>query len=453
MKLLQRIFPGSRILICVFHTIKWMKTVFASALINTDRKFMIMESFKNLLYAKSLTLYEEELLNWIKVIERVEVKPRPGPDGTWVLLSDYFTKNWGSCVDMWTIHERNNLPIGNINTNNHLERAFRSMKNWLRMLHVGLVTTETAVRDLVCWAEQQLQFRYTGARRKIMQISDPNPVLMSLYGEAAKVLTRPGCLKFKEMMEKMLKVEAFMTVEEGGGVKQVFKSVTDTNPEVSKVYQTTEASCGCVWRQHHTSCPCHHMLFLRRHLGLSMFDKAIFGELYHRDLRNRDLERAVEQEVNEDDDGHSEATGVDVDPDGSNNTEDGIDYSDFREKFRIARTRVDWLLNEICQYGKKQFTEAMGALEQLEVRARQGLPLLPPGSQGRRQPAVQPGSGAGEEAKSQTDCGADGEEGSQHAHSTATMGGDETFKKIRFKRTAPRSRGRPSGSGVFIHSF
>ena len=83
-KLLSRIFPRSRILICNFHSLKWMKTVFATALIPMEHKGEIMVAFRGLLFAKSRALFEEALPTWTEVVKggRSEASGwAPGQDG------------------------------------------------------------------------------------------------------------------------------------------------------------------------------------------------------------------------------------------------------------------------------------------------------------------------------------------------------------------------------------
>jgi hypothetical protein len=399
----------------------------------TETKREILAAFRALLFAKSKAVYDVELTRWNMVIEDIEVKPRSG--GSTVLLKSYFVKNWGNTVDMWAMHARNDLPIGSEHTNNRLEQAFRTMKERLRMLNVGDVSTARAVRDLVRWAEKQLLTRYTLAQRKVMQISDPNPELVQLYKEAARELTNPGCMLLKETVEKVSLYETSMEVLEDGGVKQVYKKETKTNVEVSKVFATTESDCSCVWRRRNTSSPCHHTLFLRRTRGLPMFLKSLFGELFYRDLRTRDRNEPAEENNKSTDlvsEGDNSLEDEDVDQ-----VEGGIDFSDFRQKFHIAKTRFNWLLSAICKVGKPEFLKYMGELEQLTVRVRQGLPLIPAGSPELVAPlhSLLPGNGGDEDDEADVPA----QEG------TGEVGKQRFGLKFAAKL---KMRGRPAGSGA-----
>ena len=430
--MLQRIFPGSRIIICNFHALKWMKSLFATALIPTEQKHDIMEGFRGLLYAPNKILYEEQLINWTKVASGVEVKPRAGPKGTWVLLEDYFNKNWLNCIEMWTMHERNNLPVGKEHTNNRLERAWRTMKLMLVTLNVGQVSIATAVRNLVYWAEMQLRTRYTDSRRKVMHISDPDPALMQLYSEAAKELTKPGMMLFKEKIMYMHKFEASMSVLDDGQVEQVFKTETETSLSQTTVYQTTETSCNCVTRRRNPSCPCYHTLFLRRSRCLPLFVKELFGERYHRDERIRDLDDAEDVKNPPSEDKIEDEEAVPDNPEAE--LENEVDYSNLQQKFQIANAKFGWLLGAFCGLGKPEFRRYMGELEILAQRVRMGQSLLSGSLEDK--PRTQPGSRG--ESEVIQERGADADEA------------PATKLKFHAKLSA---RGRPAGTGAGPTNF
>ena len=432
-KLLSRIFPRSRILICNFHSLKWMKTVFATALIPMEHKGEIMVAFRGLLFAKSRALFEEALPTWTEVVKGVEVKPRAGPQGKMVFLEEYFDNNWMSTIDMWAMYERNNLPIGTVNTNNHLERAWRTMKGVLAMLNPGLVNMPTAARNLVNWAEKQLRTRYTDSSRKVMQISDPDPALMQLYSEAAKELTKPGMMLFKERLQLMKKYNTSLVVLDDGRVEQVFKKETDVSPPEAKVYDTTETSCSCVSRRRNPSCPCYHTLFLRASRSLPLFEKGLFGDRFQRDLRTRDLDG---QEVTE-----NAATDVPADseavPDVPDEVEeeDKDDYAGFNDKFKIVNKQFGWMVGAICGHGKEQFKSYMSELRTLAQRARRGESLLAACSPSS-EPDVKSGLQGDSENVQKEGCSAD----------------EAPLPKYKFQPKL-KSRGRPSGTGAGPTNF
>ena len=223
----------------------------------------------------------------------MEIRLGMGEKGHYVSLRDYYDKNWATCTDMWAFYGRRNLPdIGDENTNNRLERTWRSMKDYLKLLSYGLVNIYKAIMYLTKWAEEQLEERYTWALRHRMRIWDADPDIRKLYEEAAEVLNDTGCLKFKASVEMLREREMFLSLEAGGGVmerrknQQKGESKPRENVEVvnddrcetdncddnqGRLYSTTTTNCNCLFFVKH-SCPCRHVLYLRKSCGLPLFD-------------------------------------------------------------------------------------------------------------------------------------------------------------------------------------
>ena len=182
----------------------------------------------------------------------------------------------------------------------------------LQTLNLGKVSTAKLVCDLVLWSEQLLKERYTLAKRKRMQIFDPDPNIRNIFNEASEHLTDQGCFLFKEMVTKLGNRKPFLSVVgDCAGFKGVFSERTKNQSEKSRIFQTTVQNCSCVWKQHNSSGPCHHILFLRSHLKLPLFDKLLFGELFYREIILRNLENVNQKDSyehnSESDDSNSES--------------------------------------------------------------------------------------------------------------------------------------------------
>ena len=136
--------------------------------------------------------------------EGVQVRIGAGEQGHITSLTKYFDERWIKCVEMWAMYERKNLPLGDKNTTNRIERSFRSMKDELLNYNLGDVSTARAVTQLVEWAENNIEERYAAAHRHRMQIFDADPIVQDLYTEASLELTDTGCIAFKRSMDKPL---------------------------------------------------------------------------------------------------------------------------------------------------------------------------------------------------------------------------------------------------------
>ena len=143
----------------MFHTQKWMKSVFVSALVETSKKKEILTIFRMLVYAPGRAVFEEKLLEWYEAIEGVEIKPTKGEKGTWMSLTDYYQKNWAPVVDMLAKHKRRGLAIGDTHTNNRLEVEFKVLKDYLHQFNLGKMSVDRAVLQLVRLAEEKLVTR------------------------------------------------------------------------------------------------------------------------------------------------------------------------------------------------------------------------------------------------------------------------------------------------------
>ena len=93
-----------------------------------------------MVFAKSAEDFEIKLAQWNKLIGRVLLHIGKKEDNNVILLLDYYDKNWGSIQAMWARFERKNLPIGDENTTNRLERAFGVLKAELKVKNTKVFT-------------------------------------------------------------------------------------------------------------------------------------------------------------------------------------------------------------------------------------------------------------------------------------------------------------------------
>ena len=297
LKALTLVFSKSTIILCWFHVLKWIKGIIHTALVDLDHQSLIMEAFRGLLYAHDAETFVEQLEEWYKVIDGVEVRVGIGEKRHYVSLKDYFDKNWLSCKQMWVKYMRKQLPgMGSENTNNRVERAFGVMKKDLKMYTSGEVDFFKAVIHLVRWSEDQIKARYTAAQRHQMRIFDPDPAIRELYMEAADELNDSGCMIFKLSVEKFREKKFFMEVDEDG-VTEFLKSSKqlgsfceeeasenkledNSEDDISgTLYHTNEKGCNCSFWIRNES-PCRHVLLFREWKGLPLFDKSNFSRKY-----------------------------------------------------------------------------------------------------------------------------------------------------------------------------
>ena len=114
---IKKIFPNCIILLCIFHVLKYQKTLISTARCSSDvtrvdleKKDSIMESLRSLVYAHTREEAKERSEKFHKEIIGVEVRVGNGDTGYYTNLEDYFMKNWESfvreisvCTSCWSM--------------------------------------------------------------------------------------------------------------------------------------------------------------------------------------------------------------------------------------------------------------------------------------------------------------------------------------------------------------
>jgi hypothetical protein len=152
---LRAYFPRARILICVFHVLKYLKHASRKreyGKISTDDHDSVDTLVHNMVYAQSETAYENErrALQWL--CKSVGFIP----------FFDYIEKNWHTCTDMWVAYKRAKLPHFRVHTNNHLEAWFGKFKECLK----STVSLAETVKQLVGY-DRRLTNEYQYKRNRI----------------------------------------------------------------------------------------------------------------------------------------------------------------------------------------------------------------------------------------------------------------------------------------------
>ena len=305
--ILSKVFPNATILLCQFHVMKYMKTLVSTSQAidggssaDYEKKNEMMEAFRSALYATTEEDANEKLKIFEEVIAGIRVRIGNGDKAYYANLSEYFEKNWKSCSEKWLTCRRRNIPgLEDENTNNRLERLWRSMKDYLRAITTGTVSISKAVVLLVKFAENQLIDRYTWQMRHTMRIAHSDPAVVEEYTDASKELNDRGMMMFKKSVDLLLKYEDTMEIVEGegAGVKEKFKKKKNKEggtieKELEydvKNYKADEKRCNCSWSVR-CGAPCRHILLVRRTRGLPMFQLGLFSSKFFKE-RCHDMEQ------------------------------------------------------------------------------------------------------------------------------------------------------------------
>ena len=124
---LQRIFDAATIYLCVFHVLKYMRTVITT--LNADVsdlpqfKQEVFSQLKKLVNVRTQDSFQTEVDNWNQLVHgTVKVSKKVTP------LKDYFRTNWLDCEELWATYHRRHSPLLFTNTTARVESLFSALK-------------------------------------------------------------------------------------------------------------------------------------------------------------------------------------------------------------------------------------------------------------------------------------------------------------------------------------
>ena len=417
---IAKIFPNSTPLLCQFHVLKYLKTLVSTArasgadmgvTVDIEKKSIIMDGIRSLLYAGTKEDAQAKAVKLQQEMMGVEVRVGNGDKSYYTNLREYFLKNWDACGDKWMTCERRNIPgLEEENTNNKLERLWRSMKDYLKLMTSGLSSIAKAVRILVNYAETVLVDSYTFDLRHEMRIAHEDPKIVEEYKIAAKELNDRGMVKFKTSVDLLLKRERLMEVVEGEGegetsvrekfvkkpgatigddctssvhsqgakddiasgddgfVKKVDEEDNEIYPEEIdlKTYQAGDKHCNCSWSVR-SGAPCRHVLLIRRSKNLPLFHPSLFNKRFWKE-RNLDL---IQEFVNNEEVANNNKYQCVDDPEDVK-----IKVLNKGDKYRMLCPLAERLLEATTRCGSKKVEVYQGEMQTMINNAKEGKSLF-----------------------------------------------------------------------------
>ena len=130
LSLLNKLFPSSTTFLCIFHVLKYMRTVIATANAQVDKED-IFRQLKRLIHSRDNESFEENVKKWkellsISVVVKINGKIKS--------LEEYFDVNWLADDGdfLWATYHRRGKPLLYTNTTNRIESLFASLKKDMR---------------------------------------------------------------------------------------------------------------------------------------------------------------------------------------------------------------------------------------------------------------------------------------------------------------------------------
>ena len=369
---LKRIFPSSTVLLCIFHALKYIRSLVATALIKQEEKGDIFAEFKKVLYSKSTEEFNKENEVFHDMIKNVEVRVKD----SYVKFEEYYSRNWESSKLMWVKCFRNKLPLLGDNTSNRVESSFALLKKTVRETFATVPQTFDAIKHMVTFADERLKERYEVTANRVLKIFHPDEKIRALTDEASIYLNDLGCKVFFKSLCRFDEKRKKMDYVEGGGVEETL------DDDQKKIYTTSSTSCSCSFFANYQA-PCSHMLFIRKldnlfDPSIRVFDKEIFNKRYHRDENLVDV--LANTSTNNPDEANDDLIAQDANEDvldnGCDNNDTGPPAMSDRQKFKKVMPLLVNIANIASLFGTKQFWECYDDLAIVEKKMRRGTRIF-----------------------------------------------------------------------------
>ena len=358
---IRKVFPNSIVLLCVFHTLKFMRVLFSTIPDTVDVKEAVMDQFKKVVYSNTEDIFDRESQKLEEIIQ--DLQARSGKN--YVNLKEYYIRNWKSCKLMWVRCYRKRLPLLGDNTTNRIENKFGRLKESIADTFMSLPSTSSAIIHLVNYGDKTLEERYIARTNKSLRIFSSNPVIRSLNEEASLALNEKGCKLFNMSLKALESKRDSMEILADGGVQETYHDGTKI------VYTSTNMSCNCSSFKTFQAA-CAHVLFIREHEmqvgdGPGIFCLNSFHDRYHRKRVLIDiLNNVPDEETNDDQMVDDFEAPIDLEV-----VEEPAALTP-KEKFKKIIPKLTNIGSLIAQHPTKKFYEYLSEFEKIENFIRRG---------------------------------------------------------------------------------
>ena len=359
MSSIRKVFPTAIVLLCIFHCLKYMRSLFATIPEVVQVKEEVMDQFKKVVYSHNENIFEDQSLKFEELVENLVVKAGQN----YANLKEYYLRNWKNCRLMWVKCFRKGLPLLGDNTTNRIENKFGKLKESIKDTFVTLPDTGAAIIHLVNYADRMLEERYIYRTNKSLKIFSSNPKIRKLNEEASLFLNDKGCKLFNTALKAL--------EEKRENLEIVDDTLEETYRDGSKVkYDASDISCTCSAFKNFQA-PCVHILFIREIASTTdenMFKVENFHERYHRkrnllEIFDHDDEDFVREEaLNQ----IAENECTPAEPEVLND----------KQKFKMIMSRLLTIGNLVSLHPTKKFYEYLSEFEKVENLVRRGAPIF-----------------------------------------------------------------------------
>jgi len=266
--ILREVFPTATNLLCLFHVIKYIKNLVATALTTVESKNDIMTNFKPMMYARTEESYKQKKSSFLASVSTVEVRASQK-----YVSQEQFLRNWDAREDTWAAYYRKGLPTLGDNTNNRVEWSFWTLKQSIRDHFPTLPVIQQSVIHLVRFREGRITRASKEASLKSLAIYDSDARISTLNRNAALVL-RPFLQKFESTSRTPRSYEYRRWLRTGN----VWQRSNNLQFFIVRVY-------FCTFHSNHQA-PCRHILLMRKYETGFLLSVLCASLIHVRDHRN-----------------------------------------------------------------------------------------------------------------------------------------------------------------------
>ena len=262
MKLLFKTWPSCHVFLCVFHVLKYMKSIIRTVQCRSvadlsKKKDELASHLRRVILAKNQGEFDNAAGEWRLAAQDCQFKQA----GTLKDLGSFFENSWLSCHHLWATFHRTNQPLLFTNTTNRIESLFGKLKHALsRWFGKG----KKAIPGLAAFAPFFLRFLHDRLFPMDMAVKRFRPIVPRFQldmDQAGKLLTKTAAEHFYDQL-------------------MIAIPIVDQNVDQNNEETTTETNCSCrIYSQ--LKMPCHHILITRHRSGLSLFEQTNFPEYFH----------------------------------------------------------------------------------------------------------------------------------------------------------------------------
>ncbi|CAF1492282.1 unnamed protein product [Adineta steineri] len=245
--ILQQYFNNAKILLCVFHVLKYLKSQINVLRIPLENRMNIMKNVRRLLYDNDQmsAIYLEDI--------------KTNSEGT--NFYEYFEINWLSCCEMWQTKYRKCLFNFGTDTNNHIERFNRTLKAHISSkMHISeCVQKLVLIADDAKTDEMNIDI---SLKQKIYNYNDPTVLKrfgFQITNKAIELLRKQNEeLKYKRYFIEEIEENRWKI---GQKDEQENDFITSSIVYVNSYDDYDLLSCNCIFYVQN-ELPCRHMMAL-----------------------------------------------------------------------------------------------------------------------------------------------------------------------------------------------